>query len=111
MVIFKPKPNYFKTIAAIILVAAIVFAAAYATTSVGERGAGEAAKNVEISLNRAVARCYAAEGAYPPDLDYIAEKYGVNPDPERYIVHYEYFGANLLPAITVIPADPERSQA
>lgn len=111
MVIFKPKPNYLKIIAAALLVVAIVVAAAYATTSVGERASDEAAKNVEISLNRAVARCYAAEGAYPPDLEYIAEHYGVDPDPERYIVHYEYFGSNLLPSITVIPADPERSQA
>lgn len=111
MVIFRPKPNYFKRIAAAIVIAAIVFGAAFATTAVGERGADEAAKNIEISLNRAVARCYAAEGAYPPDLEYIAERYGIDPDPDRYIVHYEYFGSNLMPAITVIPADPERSQA
>jgi hypothetical protein len=46
--------------------------------------------------------CYAAEGVYPPDLDYLKEHYGLQINEERYTVFYEIFAENLMPAITVL---------
>lgn len=57
---------------------------------------------LEQALRRAAVTCYAAEGAYPPDLAYLTEHYGIVIDAERYSVFYEVFGENLMPEITVV---------
>lgn len=57
---------------------------------------------VEESLRRAVVSCYAIEGRYPGNLQYIYDQYGIQVDEEKYIVHYEIFAANIMPEITVL---------
>ena len=48
----------------------------------------------------------AAEGVYPPDLDYLKERYGLQIDEERYTVKYFAFAENLMPDITVLENEP-----
>ena len=50
--------------------------------------------------------CYAAEGVYPPNLDYLKEHYGVQVDDARYVVIYSVFADNLMPDITVLVNEP-----
>lgn len=47
--------------------------------------------------------CYAIEGSYPRNLDYLVEHYGVQVDTGKFVVNYEAAGANLLPYIEVVP--------
>ena len=46
--------------------------------------------------------CYAEQGVYPPDLDYLTEHYGVQIDDARFTVRYDAFAENLMPDITVL---------
>lgn len=48
-----------------------------------------------------VAQCFALEGAYPPDLDYLTENYGLQLDKEHYIYHYDIYASNVLPDVRV----------
>ena len=57
---------------------------------------------LEDAVRRAAVACYAAEGAYPPDVDYLVEHYGLTVDESRFIVHYDIFAENLMPDITVL---------
>ncbi len=57
---------------------------------------------METALRRAAVACYAAEGIYPPTLDYLKQHYGVQIDENRYAVFYEVFADNLMPDITVL---------
>ena len=57
---------------------------------------------LEDAVRRAAVACYAAEGAYPPSIDYLVDHYGLTVDEERYIVHYDVFADNILPDITVL---------
>jgi len=57
-------------------------------------------EQLEQSLRRAAATCYAVEGRYPPTLEYLCDHYGV-PVGEGYLVRYEVFAGNLMPDITV----------
>lgn len=57
---------------------------------------------LEESLRKAAVACYAVEGIYPPELSYLEEHYGVQIDTDRYTVHYDIFGSNLMPDITVL---------
>jgi hypothetical protein len=47
--------------------------------------------------------CYAAEGIYPPDLEYLQENYGLQVDTDNFVVDYRPFASNLMPDITVLP--------
>ena len=62
----------------------------------------KAAVQLEESIRRAAVACYAAEGRYPPNLDYIKEHYGVRVNEEAYTVFYEVDAENLMPDITVL---------
>lgn len=62
----------------------------------------EGRRQLEESLRRSAVACYATEGIYPPDTAYLEEHYGLQIDESRYIVHYEIFGSNLMPSITVL---------
>ena len=68
------------------------------TEEVSEQGRTK----LEDAVRRAAVACYAAEGAYPPDVEYMVGHYGLTVDESRYIVHYEIFAENLMPDITVL---------
>lgn len=57
---------------------------------------------LETAVRKAVVACYASEGFYPPDLEYLQEQYGVQIDNKRYTVIYDAFGTNLMPDITIL---------
>ena len=59
-------------------------------------------KQLEQALRRGCVACYAAEGIYPPNLEYLEEYYGLQIDETRYTVHYSAFAENLMPDITVL---------
>lgn len=61
----------------------------------------EGREQLETALRRSAVACYAAEGIYPPTLEYLTEHYGVQIGDE-YIVFYEIFASNLMPDITVL---------
>ncbi len=61
----------------------------------------EGRQQLETALRRSAVACYAAEGVYPPTLEYLTEHYGVQIEDE-YIVFYEIFASNLMPDITVL---------
>ena len=56
----------------------------------------------EQAIRRGCTACYAAEGMYPPSLDYLRTRYGVQIDETRYAVGYSVIGEKkLMPDITV----------
>ena len=72
-----------------------------------EQGRSEEDKRqLEDALRRASVACYAAEGIYPPNLDYLREHYGIQIDETRYTVVYDIFASNLMPDITVLEQTP-----
>lgn len=54
------------------------------------------------AIQKAVTSCYAIEGRYPPDIDYLKEHYGVSIDDNRYIVSYDIFASNIRPTVQLI---------
>ncbi len=57
---------------------------------------------LEKAVIRATVQCYAIEGMYPPDVEYLEKNYGIVVDDNKFIVHYEVFASNILPDITVL---------
>lgn len=47
-------------------------------------------------------QCYAVEGAYPPNMTYLEENYGLLVDHAQYVISYECFASNVLPDVRVL---------
>jgi len=56
---------------------------------------------IEETVMGSVAQCYALEGAYPPDLNYLQQNYGLQLDTQTYTYHYDKFASNILPSVRV----------
>ena len=69
-------------------------------TQANEEEALEAAR---VAVTRAAVQFYALEGRYPPSLDYLVDRFGIQLDEERFIFHYDAFASNIMPQITVLP--------
>lgn len=65
-------------------------------------------RSAEEAIRRAAVHCYAVEGQYPPSLQYLQDRYGVQVDRQRYIVHYQPVAGNLMPDILIIPMDADQ---
>ena len=63
-------------------------------------------QQLEEALRRTAVACYASEGFYPPNVDYMVQHYGLQYDEDAYRVHYEIFASNLMPDITVVERQP-----
>ena len=62
----------------------------------------QSAASAEAAVRRAVVQCYAVEGAYPADLQYLEERYGLQINHRRYIVDYNILAPHVAPQITVL---------
>lgn len=58
-------------------------------------------EQVESAIQRSLNLCYAQEGFYPAQLDYLIDNYGLIVDDRLYYVSYKSFASNIRPDITV----------
>ena len=77
-----------------------------AFSQLGGDHAAEDKAQLETALTRAAVACYAAEGAYPPSVEYLEEHYGIQINKDLYTVKYEVIASNLMPDITVLENQP-----
>lgn len=91
----------FRWLAALLAALCLIFFIT-SLASVDRQQGEEGRQQLETALRRAAVACYAAEGVYPPTVEYLQQHYGVQIEEERYIVFYEIFANNLMPDITVL---------
>lgn len=85
---------------AVAVIALVIFAGAVDGLNTGRDA--ESLRQLEEALRRGCVACYAAEGIYPPNVEYLEEHYGIQVDEARYTVKYDIFAPNLMPDITVL---------
>ena len=85
-----------------VIAAAALLCFAAALNSLNDGRSEEDLRQLEEALRRGCVACYSSEGIYPPNLDYLKERYGVQVDETRYTVMYDVFADNLMPDITVL---------
>ncbi len=90
-----------KEIAVLLLMALLLSGAAVLITRLTDANNGAQTQFVVDAVRNAALTCYAVEGAYPEDLSYLREYYGLAYDENRYFVSYDAFASNLLPDIYV----------
>ncbi len=87
------------------LLAACLYLFLAGTGSMASRTLEERLSALESAVRRASVQCYAIEGRYPPSVEYLEEHYGISIDREKYHVFYDGWASNIMPDITVFPAE------
>lgn len=94
------KPSGFILSVCIFPVILIIFL--QGLSSLSESTVRRQKESLENAITRSVTYCYTVEGAYPQDLDYLKENYGLTYDEDVFFVDYQVVGSNILPDITII---------
>ena len=91
-----------KDIAAILIFAALIIAFVLLINNITGKGNGRELEIVRDAVKNAALTCYAVEGMYPDDLEYLREHYKLAYNEDRYIVYYEPLASNVIPSIRVV---------
>ncbi len=97
----------YMTILSVFCIVAALFLFIKAVDNIGTANDAEQAQILEQALTRSITACYALEGAYPPNINYLVENYGLTYDSTEYFIDYQYIGSNLRPDVTIIKKDAE----
>lgn len=106
----KSTHKFFLSLLGPVLAVGILLYFLTALSNLSKDQALEDKQQLETALTRAAVACYAAEGIYPPSLDYLVEHYGVQINTDLYTVKYEIFASNLMPDITVLENNYEKTK-
>ena len=62
-------------------------------------------------IDKALIQCYALEGSYPPNLQYLQDNYGLVLNDKKYLFVYETGGmSNLKPEVDILPNQYEKAR-
>ena len=92
----------------LVIVVLLMFLAGVGNVRAGSKEEGM--QQLEQAIRRCAIACYAAEGIYPPNVEYMKEHYGIQINEEKYLVLYEIFAENLMPDITVLERTDEKNR-
>lgn len=96
-----------KTILAICVFVAIIVVFFCGINSLSSTTDSKEKESLENALSRSITYCYATEGYYPENLDYIKDNYGLMYDESKYFVDYHVIGSNIYPDVTIIELGKE----
>ena len=92
-------------IAALFLTAVVILAAALFLPKGSERAGQQTREETIHAMKAAIMeralQCYVIEGAYPSELAYLEENYGLTVNRKDYLVMYTAVAENLPPQIVI----------
>jgi hypothetical protein len=102
---FKTRKTFgmIRGVMAVCLTALAIMGVYWGAAATKGQADAQALRMTEESIRRAAVQCYALEGVYPVNIQYLMDHYGIRPDTDRFVVHYEFVADNLLPVILVLP--------
>lgn len=89
----------------LILALAVIVLAAAALNGSGGKLSEDGATAIRAAVQRCALQCYAVEGVYPPNIQYLEENYGLQVNTDDYYVTYNAFASNLPPTVLVTAKD------
>lgn len=93
-----------KNIHKIINIALILFLVSYLYLSINNVQKSKDSESLNIlceAIRRSAVQCYAIEGFYPPNIEFLEDNYGLMVDHDKYVVSYSVFASNIMPDIEV----------
>lgn len=88
----------------IVLLLFLVFFCAfvYGISNISSKTDENETETLHLAISRGITHCYATEGHYPENLEYLLTHYGITYDSEKYFVDYQVLGENIFPDVTII---------
>ncbi|MGP1433200.1 MAG: hypothetical protein ACTTKP_02855 [Catonella sp.] len=68
---------------------------------ISNMGSEQGIKLTREAAVRTAVECYAIEGIYPPNVQYMEDNYNLSYDKTKYYIHYDIFASNIMPTIEV----------
>ena len=94
------KNSKFKYVSALIIILLIIYM--YISVDNAKKKSDEESFNIlSEAIIRSAVQCYAIEGFYPPDIEYLENNYGLLVDHDKYVVSYSIFASNIIPEVEV----------
>ncbi len=90
-----------KDLAAAAVFVALIVGFVVLISGLTNTGSDQEAKLVYDAVKNAALTCYAVEGTYPEDLQYLRDHYQLAYNTDRFVVEYDAFASNLMPTIEV----------
>ncbi len=90
-----------KDVIKLLLIAAVLAGAIFLVNGISTAQETAETEIVRSAVKNAALTCYAVEGAYPEDIEYLREHYRLAYDEERYLITYDAFASNMIPDIWV----------
>lgn len=91
-----------RDVAILAVFAAVVLVFCMAVEQLTSSSSDAELRLVRDAVKNAALTCYAVEGAYPENLEYLRTHYDLGYNEERYIIYYDAFASNVLPDIRVV---------
>ena len=99
----KKNSGFARRLMMTLAVFAVLFVGVYLLVNrVGSASGNAETELVRDAVRSAVLTCYAVEGAYPANIDYLKEHYGLAYNEDAYMVMYDSFATNIMPTIRVV---------
>ena len=90
-----------KDIASIFIFIVLILVFVFFINSITNKNSGRELQIVRDAVKNAALTCYAVEGMYPDNLEYLREHYNLSYNEEKYHVFYDPLASNLMPSIKV----------
>ncbi len=90
-----------KDVGAVLIFVVLIVAFVLLVNNITNKGTGRELEIVREAVKNASLTCYAVEGTYPDDLQYLRDHYNLSYNEDKYIVFYEPFASNVFPIIKV----------
>ena len=90
-----------KDVASIAIFIVLILSFVLLINSITTKNNGRELQIVRDAVKNAALTCYAVEGVYPDDIEYLREHYHLSYNEEKYHVFYEPLASNLMPSIKV----------
>jgi len=90
-----------KDVIKLLLIAAVLVGAVFLVNRISSAQETAETEIVRNAVKNAALTCYAVEGAYPDDIEYLREHYRLAYDEDQYLITYDAFASNMIPDIWV----------
>ena len=81
----KKKSTIWKFIPIVLLAACTVLFGVF-SSKLSDDNTKRSKSTLERALTRSITQCYALEGTYPPDINYLTDHYGLTYDSDYYYI-------------------------
>jgi len=94
------KKNKFKILSVVVILLFIIYL--YFAVDNAQKSSNSGKYNIlSDAIIRSAVQCYAIEGFYPPDIEYLEKNYGLIVDHDNYVISYSVFASNIMPNVEV----------